>query len=185
VEPVVESVPAARPPAPAPRPVTRCERIVQIEVAKSERLLRARCASGAVVTMGIALGREPNGPKRKSGDLRTPEGLYRVSGAARPSRFHRFLAIDYPSVADAERALAEGRIDDRDHARILAAHEAFETPPADTPLGGAIGFHGEGPRWEGDSEDLDWTLGCIAVPDDDLDFLIARIEVGVPVRIRP
>lgn len=135
--------------------------------------------------MTAALGREPLGPKLAGGDLRTPEGRYRISGGPEPSRFHAFVPIDYPSVADADRALAEGRIDARDHARIVAAHDRGVTPPEDTPLGGGIGLHGEGARWAGDSQHLDWTLGCIAVTDADLDFLIAHIEPGVPVDILP
>lgn len=187
--PVERSVPLPAPAGLRPQPARpsppACERIVHIEISKSERRLRARCARGAVVEMTVAVGREPRGPKLEADDLRTPEGLYRVSGGPRPSRFHAFVPIDYPSVADAERALSEGRIEVQDYARILDAHERQVAPPGDTPLGGAIGFHGEGERWAGDSADLDWTLGCIAVPDRDLDYLIARIEPGVPVVILP
>jgi murein L,D-transpeptidase YafK len=160
-------------------------RIVRIDVHKSERILRAHCARGAVVEMTAALGREPLGSKREAGDLRTPEGRYAISDGAAPSRFHAFVPIDYPSVADADRALADGRIDSRDHARIVEAHARGVQPPGDTPLGGGIGLHGEGLRWAGDSEHLDWTLGCIAVTDRELDFLIARIERGVSVEIQP
>jgi murein L,D-transpeptidase YafK len=178
------------PPAPAPAPPTPpppppCERIVRIEVSKSQRLLRAWCARGAEVAMTAALGRDPVGPKREAGDVRTPEGHYRISGEPQPSRFHAFVPIDYPSVADADLALAEGRIGLRDHRRIVRAHQRGVPPPGDTPLGGEIGLHGEGTRWAGDSEHLDWTLGCIAVTDDELDFLIARTGPGVPVDIVP
>jgi murein L,D-transpeptidase YafK len=162
-----------------------CRRIVYIEVVKSEHRLRAWCEQGASLEMTIALGREPRGPKRVADDLRTPEGLYRVSDPARSSRFHTFLPIDYPSVEDAERAWREGRIGPEQRDRILDAHRRRLTPPADTPLGGAIGFHGEGERWAGDSASLDWTLGCIALSDAEIDYLVARIEVGVPVWIRP
>ena len=135
--------------------------------------------------MTAAMGREPRGDKQRMGDLRTPEGRYRIIGRTESSRFHAFLPIDYPSVEDADRALREGRIGSRDHSRILEAHARGEKPPGDTPLGGEIGFHGEGERWAGDSADLDWTLGCIAVSDRDLDYLIERIEPGTPVDILP
>lgn len=173
------------PVAPAPAPPPPCGRIVYIEVHKSERTLHARCARGARVEMRAAMGREPLGTKRRTGDLRTPEGRYRISGRAEPSRFHAFVPIDYPSVDDADRALSEGRIGARDHARIVDAHARGVEPPSDTALGGGIGLHGEGKRWAGDSEHLDWTLGCVAVTDRELDFLIARIEPGVPVVILP
>jgi hypothetical protein len=114
-----------------------------------------------------------------------PEGVYHVAGPARPSRFHRFVPIDYPSPADADLALREGRLSRADHARVLAAHARGALPPQDTPLGGLLGFHGEGERWRGDSADLDWTYGCLALRDADLDFLAARVRRGTPVRILP
>ena len=56
-------------------------------------------------------------------------------------------------------------------------------PPPDTPLGGLLGLHGEGARWRGDSKQLDWTYGCIALPDAELDFVIARVRKGTPLTI--
>jgi hypothetical protein len=176
-----EPAPAPAPPAPAPP----CARILWIEVRKSERRLEAGCEGGGRVAWTVALGRRPEGPKREEGDLRTPEGLYRISGAARSSRFHRFLPIDYPSREDAERARAEGRITGAEQARIAAAQGRGATPPANTPLGGHLGFHGEGARWRGDSAHLDWTYGCIAMPDDRIEFLAERALPGTPVRLLP
>src|SRR5215475_9239412 len=89
------------PPAPAPAPPPPCARIERIEVRKAERALVAECVGGGRLELPVALSRE-RGPKRRRGDERTPEGEYRIAGRARPSRFHRFLAIDYPSDADAE-----------------------------------------------------------------------------------
>jgi hypothetical protein len=140
-------------------------------------------AGGAVVTLPVALGRGLAGPKESQGDQRTPEGDYRVVGEARSSRFHRFVLIDYPSPLDADRGLADARITAADHARIVDAHERGAVPPFDTPLGGDIRFHGEGRRWEGESQALDWTFGCIALSDADLDFLLARMPAGTPVTI--
>lgn len=152
-------------------------------VHKGERRLWAQCEGGAVVALAIALGRDPVGHKQRSGDHRTPEGHYRIAGPAVRSRFHRFVPIDYPSPADADAALAERRISRADHARILAAHRRGVPPPSDTPLGGEIGLHGEGARWRGESSGLDWTYGCIALADADLDFLIARAHTGAPISI--
>jgi hypothetical protein len=181
------AVPEPAPPAPAvlaepaaPGPCLRIERIV---VHKGERRLWARCAGGAVVALPVALGRAAEGPKRALGDQRTPEGEYRVAGPPRASRFHRFLPIDYPSTADADRALAEGRLARGDHARIVAALRNGRLPPANTSLGGGLGFHGEGVRWRGESAALDWTDGCVALSDSDLDFLIARVGEGTPVSL--
>jgi len=165
-----------------PVPSPPCARIVRIEVSKGERRLRARCERGALVEMTAALGRQ-RGPKREAGDERTPEGAYRVSGAPRRSRFHLFIPIDYPSLADADSALADGRLPPPDYARIRLAHEGGEPPPDDSALGGALGIHGEGARWRGDSEHLDWTQGCVAVSDPEIEFLAARVAVGTPVVI--
>ena len=182
--------PAPPPPAPVPAmaepaPALACDRILVIEVAKRERRLRAHCEGGAVVEMPVALGRGPAGDKRTMGDARTPEGHYRISGPPRKSRFHRFLPIDYPSMADAATARAEGRLSEADYRRIAAAHGLAEPPPWDTSLGGQLGLHGEGKKWRGDSRYLDWTFGCIGLADADIDFIAARSSIGTPVVIVP
>jgi len=176
--------PPALPPAPPPQP-TACEALERLTVYKSERRLVASCRGGAERIFPVSLSREPDGPKRLQGDQRVPEGAYRVSGPARPSsRFHLFLPIDYPSTADADRALAEGRISRSEHDAIARAHAEGSPPPHDTALGGHIGIHGEGPRWEGDL-DLDWTEGCVAVTDPTIDWLATVASPGTPVDILP
>ena len=187
---------ATQPPAPPPPPPERpapppdpaslpCDAIARIEVRKSARTLVAFCTGGGERSWVVALGRSPIGPKRTRGDERTPEGEYRVVGAARPSRFHRFLPFDYPSPADAAAALAEGRLDADTHDAIVRARDELRLPPQHTPLGGLLGFHGEGRRWRGDSEQLDWTSGCIAMTDERIDFLAERTAPGTAVVIFP
>jgi murein L,D-transpeptidase YafK len=162
-----------------------CDRIVAIIVRRSERHLRANCEGGAVIELPVALGRSNEGPKRRAGDSRTPEGRYQISGRPRASRFHLFIPIDYPSLDDAELARSEGRVSDADYHRIVDAHARGRQPPADTALGGYLGLHGEGRRWRGDSLYFDWTYGCIGLADADIDFLAARSEPGTPVWIEP
>jgi murein L,D-transpeptidase YafK len=162
-----------------------CPRITHIEVYKSERRLVAHCDPGPAVEMRVALGRDPIGTKVGRGDHRTPEGSYVVSGPATPNRFHRFIPIDYPSQRDADAALEDGRISASEHARILARRASDRPPPQDTVLGGGLGLHGEGPLWKGESAGVDWTFGCIAVRDHEIDFLASRVRVGTPVRITP
>jgi murein L,D-transpeptidase YafK len=186
----------AKPPPPSPPPLEPeiatpdpfdlpCYRVTSIEVRKSERLLLATCEDGALRRYTVALGRENTGPKRALGDRRTPEGDYRVSGPPRKSRFRLFLPFDYPGVHDAEAALAAGEIDADTRDAIVQAHAAGRMPPQHTPLGGLLGFHGEGMRWRGDSQHLDWTEGCVAMNDDDIAYLAARTPPGTPVRIVP
>jgi murein L,D-transpeptidase YafK len=135
--------------------------------------------------MQVALGRDAEGHKRRAGDHRTPEGDYQVVGSARPGRYHLFLPIDYPSPSDTEAAFVEGRLSKADYDRIREAHAAGALPPDDTAIGGNLGFHGEGDRWRGESRHLDWTYGCIALTDDEIELLAARVGPGVPVRIHP
>jgi murein L,D-transpeptidase YafK len=179
-----QPVPPPEPVQPAPLPAPgACPRIRLIEVYKQERRLVAHCDDLTTREFGVALGREPLGNKQRVGDERTPEGLYRVAGPARRSRFHLFLPIDYPNAEDADAGLELGRISAADHARIVRAHERGRMPPQDTALGGQLGFHGEGERWRGESDLLDWTYGCVALADDDIDFIAERAPPGTPVRI--
>ena len=179
--------PPARPPVPAPAeaapPPPLCERVARLEVRKSEHTLVAECEGGARESFPVALSRE-EGAKHAEGDERVPEGEYRIAGPARESRFHRFVPIDYPSSADAARALSEGRISRSEHDAIVAAHRHHRLPPQRTALGGGVGFHGEGARWKGDLK-LDWTYGCVAVTDEVIDWLAARAPRGTPVSIVP
>lgn len=175
--------PIAEPSPPNPRSLP-CLRVARIEVRKRERVFEAWCDGGGLRVYPIALSREPVGAKLRRGDQRMPEGDYHLVGPPRKSRFHRFIPIDYPGIADADRALVERRIPLSLHRRIVAAHRAGRLPPQDTALGGLLGFHGEGPRWRGDL-DLDWTEGCVALPDEGIDWLAAHAPRGTPVTIRP
>jgi len=133
----------------------------------------------------VALGREPVGPKREAGDSRTPEGEYHLRSRGWDSRFHLFLIIDYPSREDAAAELRAGLISLRTYGEILEAHEQSVLPPQNTALGGVVGLHGEGARWSGDSEYLNWTNGCIAMTDEEIDFLASHSPSGTLVTISP
>ncbi len=141
-------------------------------VSKAARRI-ARYADGSLVgcwTIGLAMSADGDawsGTKTRRGDRKTPEGWYRTSD--KPwSSFYGAIALHYPERRDADAGLAAGRIDASTHARIVEALEARRKPPQDTPLGGEILIHGGG----GDS---DWTLGCVALDDDDLDRLRATL----------
>jgi len=184
--------PPAPPPAPAPAPAPApspetlpCPEVERIAVTKHTRSLVAYCRGGGERRFTVALGRAPVGAKERRGDHRVPEGVYHLVGSARPSRFYRFWMLDYPSPADAQRGLAAGRISHAQERAIARSHERGLLPPQDTPLGGMIGLHGEGSRWRGDSAKLDWTEGCLALADADLDFLMARAAPGTAVEIAP
>jgi murein L,D-transpeptidase YafK len=166
-------------------PNRRCSRILAVEVRKSERSLTAQCADGEPIRFRAALGRDPSGPKERRGDMKTPEGMYRVAGPPRASRFYLFLPIDYPGEHDAERAVELGLISKAERDEIVAARSAERLPPQGTGLGGNLGIHGEGPRWQGDSQGLNWTYGCVGLADRDVEFLATRVSTGTPVIILP
>lgn len=119
----------------------------------------------------IALGAAGDaGPKRQEGDLRTPEGWYRLSD--RPwSAYYGAVSLHYPSAKDAASALSDGRIDAPTHARIVAAEASGAMPPQDTALGSHLLLHGGGVG-------VDWTLGCVAYDNADIDALRAGLEPG-------
>lgn len=160
-----------------------CPRAERIEVSKSQRSLTVRCTGGGALQFKIALARE-RGPKRAFGDQRMPEGEYRIAGPARKSRFYLFIPIDYPSPADADLALQEGRISKDTRAAVAQARKAHRMPPQDTPLGGLLGIHGEGERWRGDNL-LNWTDGCIAMSDGSIAVLAKLVRPGLPIAIAP
>jgi len=138
----------------------------------------------AVATYGdISLGR--NGVTRQKilGDARTPLGAYQVSEIRDSTRYHRFIAIDYPRIEDARKALKSGLIDEAAFQAILRAHEQGRQPPANTPMGGNIGIHGVGSGDLRVHADYNWTDGCIALTDDQIDELTPLIHHGMTVVI--
>jgi len=135
----------------------------------------------------VFLGSSPKGDKRERGDYKTPQGDYRIVEKKSNSKFHRFIAIDYPNLKDADRAYEEGRITAAQWVEILRAAETGSKPPWDTSLGGFIGIHGIGDDEEFKLrliEDMDWTNGCVALTNRDVDELFRLLPIGTTVRIR-
>ena len=132
----------------------------------------------------LALGRYGTSRTKRRGDNTTPLGRFRITRIERDTQFHRFIRLDYPDVALANRAYQEGIITRAQHQAILAAHRRGATPPQNTALGGHIGIHGLG---QGDPDlhrTLNWTRGCIALTDAQIDTLLSWVHVGMVVEIR-
>jgi murein L,D-transpeptidase YafK len=143
-------------------PGARADRVL---VLKGDRALVLLRDGKPLKRYTIALGRKPRGPKQRQGDSRTPEGVYRIDSRNRASRFHLALHISYPDAADRRRARQRG-----------------------VPPGGDIMIHGmrNGLGWIGPLHRLiDWTNGCIAVTDREMDEIWRAVPVGTPVEIRP
>lgn len=132
---------------------------------------------------GIAIGRAGASDERRRDDRRTPLGEFRVAKIKEPSSFHRFFIIDYPNEARATLALERGEIDDATFQQILNALHAGRLPPQDTPLGGNLGIHGLGSGDPRIHEAFNWTQGCVALTNEQIDRLAQWIRVGTRVVI--
>ena len=146
-------------------PLAPAVRFDKLVVEKQARRLTAWSGGKAVREYRIALGPVPDGPKRVQGDKKTPEGTYSVDGKNPHSRFYKNLGVSYPNAEDRKRAAALGK----------------------SP-GGDIKIHGLGPEFRHLGKDqwkYDWTLGCIAVTDEEIDELYDHTNVGAVIEIRP
>lgn len=155
-----------KPEPPAPPPITKpMEKITYILIEKAKRLMTVYHHGEVLRTYGIALGFSPLGHKEKEGDGKTPEGKYRVNGKNPHSQFHLSLQISYPSKADK-----------------IAARKKGVNP------GSAIMIHGlqKGLGWIGaQHRRKDWTLGCVAVTNEEIEELYPFVEIGTLVEIKP
>jgi murein L,D-transpeptidase YafK len=131
----------------------------------------------------ISIGRNGASRHKLVGDLRTPLGQFQVSSIKQESRFHRFIGIDYPDLQYAIKAFEAGEIDAQDLEAIQTAHEQGVPPPASTPLGGHIGIHGFGAGDPGIHEDFNWTEGCVALTNGEVDELLKWVRLQMVVLI--
>ncbi len=150
----------------------------KIVVYKSERRLELYDGDEMVRSYRIGLGFAPEGDKEREGDGKTPEGEFYICMKNPGSRFHLSLGISYPNIEDAERGLRDGLINQSQHDRIIDAINNGRKPPWDTSLGGEVFIHGSG-------SGSDWTLGCIALDDGDIEELYDVIPMGAGVVINP
>ncbi len=137
----------------------------RIVVKKTERRLYLLAGDTVVRSYQVSLGRNPEGQKYFSGDGRTPEGLYYIEYKNPGSQFYRSLKISYPSGQD-----------------IAKAREWGLSP------GGLIMIHGQPTnRANGavESRSADWTEGCIAVSNDEMDEIWWAVDAGTPIEIQP
>ncbi|CAN7255776.1 L,D-transpeptidase family protein [Pseudoxanthomonas sp. LjRoot143] len=129
-----------------------------IHVYKAQRRMELLRDGRVIATYRIVLGGAPVGHKRQQGDQRTPEGDYRITYRNDHSRFHLSLRVSYANEADRKQAAARGVDPEGD----IMIHGA--TPP--------------GSR-------ADWTEGCIAVTNTEMEAIWQRVPVGTPIRINP
>ncbi|HEU4431363.1 MAG TPA: L,D-transpeptidase family protein [Myxococcota bacterium] len=134
-------------------------------VEKRARRLTLWFAGYPVREYRVALGRDPVGAKRRAGDGRTPEGVYTIDWRNADSEFHRALHISYPNAGE-----------------VRSAREAG------ADAGGEIMIHGlpEDAGWMGSEHARwDWTDGCVAVSNEEIDEIWKLVADGTPIEIRP
>ena len=156
---------------------------MRITVYKARRVLVLRQGRHVLLRCACRLGSAPQGHKQQEGDGRTPEGRYSVCSKNPRSKYHLALGISYPNAQDALQALRRGRIDADTCREICAAERRGRRPDWETPLGGWIMIHGE--PGDGRDPDSDWTAGCIALRNADMERLYRMGHIGLRVVIRP
>lgn len=143
----------------------KLSRIDKIIIEKHKRSMTVYHQQKPLKTYRVALGFSPIGPKVAAKDGKTPEGIYRITHKNAQSKFHLSLKISYPSSTDLN------------NAKAIGLHP-----------GGEIMIHGlsNGFSWLGQRHVLrDWTLGCIAVSNEEIEELYPFVNVGTIVEIKP
>jgi murein L,D-transpeptidase YafK len=146
----------------AAKPALHADGVV---VLKKERTLELLNQGKVIKTYKVALGGDPIGPKARLGDHKTPEGVYVLDSRNAHSQFYKAIHISYPNARDRAAARRRG-----------------------ISPGGDVFVHGlpNGYGWVGASHRLkDWTDGCIAVTNEEIDEIWQAVADGTPIEIRP
>ncbi|KAJ49796.1 murein L,D-transpeptidase YafK [Clostridium tetanomorphum] len=147
-----------------------------IKVFKENRFLELYGDNKLIGRLKIGLGRSPIGTKHKEGDNKTPEGKYYICTKNDKTKYTYFMGISYPNIEDAKEGLKNNLINKNDYNVIKKAIENKTLPPWNTALGGAVGIHGGGNKY-------DWTYGCIAVSNEDIKLLWQYCNYGTTIEI--
>ena len=137
----------------------------QVLVLKGERTMKLLAHGKVLRSYKVALGGEPVGAKQQQGDHKTPEGQYVLDRRNPLSKYYRSLHVSYPN----------------EHDKLEAAKRGVDP-------GGDIMIHGlpNGFAWLGAlHRDHDWTDGCIALTDKEMDEIWRLVPDGTPIEIRP
>ena len=135
-------------------------KVTRVVVNKARREMLLLSGDSVVRSYLVALGREPSGHKVAEGDGRTPEGIYTIDRRNPKSKYHLSLHISYPNALDCERARALG-----------------------VEPGGDIMIHGL--KTGAAHPETDWTQGCIAVTDAEMEEIWDLVRDGTAIEINP
>ena len=137
---------------------------MRVIIRKGEHRLYLYDGDAVVLSAPVALGSVPAGAKTREGDGKTPEGTYFICLSKPDGKYGRSLGLSYPNTADAHAALTAKTIGEDTFRAITNADTQRRRPPWGTSLGGEIYIHEGG-------ADRDWTQGCIALNEEDMDVL--------------
>lgn len=158
---------------------TRAERLIIIE--KTSRTLYLYQDGSILKAFPISLGFNPISPKTRRGDGATPEGLYYVNDKHPSKKYYLFVGISYPNLKDIESARWRGELSPTEYEVCLAE---LKHGGRSCPLGNSIGIHGGGVFRKGpQGYERDWTHGCIALDDPDVQQVYRFARIGTPVLI--
>lgn len=159
---------------------------VWLRISKTSQTLYVYRGSDLLSKLPVDLGYNYFADKERRGSMtsrdhwRTPEGQFYVVSRNSRSQFNKALVLNYPNVEDAEIGLEKGLISKAEHEAILKAERESSVPPMNTALGGWIEIHGSGTGARSN-----WTQGCIALKDSDMEQVWTLVELGAPVLIEP
>jgi murein L,D-transpeptidase YafK len=132
----------------------------------------------------ISIGKNGAGFKQRRGDLVTPIGTYRIGWINNNSHYRKFFGVTYPSQLNAFEALFKGLIDQEDYKQIKLSHQHRQIPKQNTRIGGNIGIHGLGSASQRIHRTMNWTQGCIALTNPQVDRLAHWVDKGTLVTIK-
>jgi len=138
--------------------------IDKIEVYKSKRKMLVYSEGKLLKTYKIALGRNPIGHKEFEGDFKTPEGIYEINAKNPNSGYHKNLGVSYPNEKDIAHAKSLGK-SPGGHIKIHGIRNGS-------------GFISKFQRWK------DWTAGCIALTNEEVDELYEVVKIGTKIEIK-
>lgn len=139
----------------------------------------------ALKSFTVVSGVNDQGDKQRQGDNRTPEGRFFITEKERlndhPYLGKKWLGLSYPDPVHAQRGVENNLININQYREIVRANEQKVQPPQNTALGGWIGIHGG--REDLTKARINWTEGCLALQDADLEELYRLVDYGTPVVI--
>lgn len=145
------------------QPIDLTQTVDKVFVDKSKRTLQLLSNDQVVKSYHIALGDSPVGHKQQQGDQRTPTGVYTLDYKNEKSKFYRSIHVSYPNAADRASAKKRGI-----------------NPGGDIMIHGQMNGFG---HLAALNQQRDWTDGCIAVTDSEMDEIMAVVDLGIPIEI--